>query len=391
MRPMEGMRVIALEHAVAAPLCSRHLADLGADVIKIERPGDGDFARNYDDYVLGQSSHFVWLNRGKRSVTLDVKNPDAREALRKLIAGADVLLQNLAPGAATRLGLSYEVLKPANPKLVVCDISGYGESGPYVSKKAYDLLIQAEAGLIAVTGPADEPSRVGISAADIATGMYALTGILSALLRRGRTGEGANIKVAMLDAVAEWTTWTQLRHAYVGSPPPRASTEHPMIAPYGAHKTKDGQIIIGLQNEREWAVFAEKVLGDKAYMHDPRFSTQAARRENRRDLTALIEAKLSTMTSAEAADFLEAAGIANGRLNQPIDVWNHVQLAARDRWREIGTPNGPARAMLPPFTFTDQEAPMGDVPAVGQHTDAVLAELGFDQARIARMREAKAI
>ncbi|HVZ09748.1 CaiB/BaiF CoA transferase family protein [Rhodopila sp.] len=391
MRPMEGMRVIALEHAVAAPLCTRHLADLGAEVIKIERPGEGDFARNYDDFVHGQSSHFIWLNRGKRSVTLDVKNPDAREALDRLITGADVLIQNLAPGAAARLGLSYEALKPKNPRLVVCDISGYGESGPYVTKKAYDLLIQAEAGLIAVTGPADEPSRVGISAADIATGMYALTGILSALLRRGRTGEGANVKVAMLDAVAEWTTWTQLRHAYLGSPPPRASTEHPSIAPYGAHRTKDGQIILGLQNEREWAVFCEKVLGDKSIMEDPRFSTQTARRENRPALTALIEDKLSTMTSAEAADYLEQAGIANGRLNQPIDVWNHVQLVARDRWREIGTPNGPVRAMLPPFTFTDQEAVMGDVPAVGQDTEAVLTELGFDSARITRMRETHAI
>jgi itaconate CoA-transferase len=391
MRPMEGMRVIALEHAVAAPLCTRHLADLGADVIKIERPGDGDFARNYDDFVHGQSSHFIWLNRGKRSVTLDVKNPDARAALDTLIQGADVLIQNLAPGAAARLGLSYEALTPKNPKLVVCDISGYGESGPYVNKKAYDLLIQAEAGLIAVTGPADEPSRVGISAADIATGMYALTGILSALLRRGRTGEGANIKVAMLDAVAEWTTWTQLRHAYFGSPPPRASTEHPSIAPYGAHRTKDGQIILGLQNEREWAVFCEKVLGDRGLMEDPRFSTQTARRENRPALTALIEARLADMTSAEAADHLESAGIANGRLNQPIDVWNHVQFEARDRWREIGTPNGPTRAMLPPFTFTDQEAAMGDVPAVGQHTEAVLRDIGFDAQRIARMREAKAI
>jgi itaconate CoA-transferase len=388
---MEGMRVIALEHAVAAPLCSRHLADLGADVIKIERPGSGDFARNYDDFVHGQSSHFVWLNRGKRSVTLDVKNPDARQALDRLIEGADVLIQNLAPGAAARLGLSYEALQPKHPKLVVCDISGYGESGPYVNKKAYDLLIQAEAGLIAVTGPADEPSRVGISAADIATGMYALTGILSALLRRGRTGDGAHIQVAMLDAVAEWTTWTQLRHAYFGSPPPRASTEHPSIAPYGAHRTKDGQIILGLQNEREWAVFCDKVLGDKGLMQDRRFSTQAARRENRQALTALIEARLADMTSAEAADYLEMAGIANGRLNQPIDVWNHVQLEARDRWRDIGTPNGPARAMLPPFTFADQEAVMGDVPAVGQHTDAVLTEIGFDTQRIARMREAQAI
>lgn len=391
MRPMEGMRVIALEHAVAAPLCTRHLVDLGADVIKIERPGEGDFARAYDDFVHGLSSHFVWLNRGKRSVTLDVKNPDAREALDRLIAGADVLVQNLAPGAAARLGLTYEALQPINPGLVVCDISGYGESGPFVHKKAYDLLIQAEAGLIAVTGPEDEPSRVGISAADIATGMYALTGILSAVLRRARTGQGANVKIAMLDAVAEWTTWTQLRHAYFGSPPLRASTTHPSIAPYGAHKTKDGQVILGLQNEREWAVFCEKVLGDRSFIDDPRFVSPAARRDNRAVLTAAIEAVFADMTSAQVSALLDQAGIANGRLNQPIDVWNHEQLAARDRWREIGTSAGPVRAMLPPVTFTDQEAVMGDVPTVGQHTEALLEEIGFNHERIARMRREKAI
>jgi crotonobetainyl-CoA:carnitine CoA-transferase CaiB-like acyl-CoA transferase len=391
MPPLEGMRVIALEHAVAAPLCTRHLADMGAEVIKIERPGTGDFARNYDDFVHGQSSHFIWLNRGKRSLTLDVKDPDARAALDALLETADVLVQNLAPGAAARLGLTYDALSARNPKIVVCDITGYGESGPFVHKKAYDLLIQAEAGLIAVTGPEDEPSRVGISAADIATGMYALTGILSALLRRGRTGQGANVKIAMLDAVAEWTTWTQLRHAYFGSRPERASTTHPSIAPYGAHKTKDGQIILGLQNEREWATFCEKVLGDSSLATDPRFVTQGDRRANRPALTALIEAALADKTSAEAADFLERAGIANGRINDPIDVWNHEQLAARDRWRDIDTPNGPARAMLPPFAFTDFEAPMGAVPAVGQHTDEILTGLGFTPERIARMRAEKAI
>ena len=260
MRPLEGMRVVALEHAVAAPLCSRHLADLGADVIKIERPGGGDFARDYDNYVNGICSHFIWLNRGKRSVTLDVKNPGGREVLTRLIAGADVLLQNLAPGAAARLGLSHEALKPAHPKLVVCDISGYGESGPMVQKKAYDLLIQAESGLISVTGSPDEPSRVGISIADIATGMYALTGIMGALLRRARTGEGANVKVAMIDALGEWMTYPMLRHAYAGTPPPRSPTRHPAIAPYGSHRTKDGSIIFGLQNEREWVTFCTNVL-----------------------------------------------------------------------------------------------------------------------------------
>ncbi len=391
MRPMEGMRVIALEHAVAAPLCTRHLADLGADVIKIERPGEGDFARAYDDYVNGICSHFIWLNRGKRSVTLDVKNTDARSALNTLIEGADVLVQNLAPGAAARLGLTHEALRSVNPKLVVCDISGYGESGPFVQKKAYDLLIQAESGLISVTGSADEPSRVGISIADIATGMYALTGILGALLRRSRTGEGVNVKVAMLDALGEWMTYPMLRHAYAGSPPPRVPTNHPAIAPYGAHRTKDGQVILGLQNEREWATFCTKVLGRTDVQTHPSFATQSMRRQNRLELTAMIEAVFSDKTSAEVADLLDAAGIANGRLNEPIDVWNHVQFTARDKWRNIGTEAGPVRAMLPPFTFTDEAAPMGDVPSIGQHTDEVLTEIGVPREKIAAMRASGAL
>ena len=391
MRPMEGMRVVALEHAVAAPLCTRHLADMGADVIKIERPGDGDFARAYDDYVNGICSHFIWLNRGKRSVTLDVKNADARAALDSLIAGADVLVQNLAPGATARLGLSYEALKPVNPKLVVCDISGYGDSGPFVQKKAYDLLIQAESGLINVNGSPDEPSRVGISIADIATGMYALTGILGALLRRGRTGEGGNVKIAMLDALGEWMTYPMLRHAYTGSPPPRVPTSHPAIAPYGAHKTMDGQVILGLQNEREWATFCQKVLGSPAIQTDPRFATQNVRRENREALTAAIEDFFSDKTSVEVAELLDRAGIANGRMNQPIDVWNHVQFEARDKWRTIQTENGSVRALLPPFIYPEEEAVMGDVPTVGQHTDEVLLGIGFSAERITAMRAAGAV
>jgi len=385
------MRVIALEHAVAAPLCSRHLADLGADVIKIERPGEGDFARAYDNYVNGICSHFVWLNRGKRSVTLDVKKPDARAALDKLVAGADVLLQNLAPGAAARLGLSHEALKAGNPGLVVCDISGYGESGPFVQKKAYDLLIQAESGLISVTGSPDEPSRVGISIADIATGMYALTGILSALLRRGRTGQGANVKVAMLDALGEWMSYPMLRAAYAGSPPPRSPTSHPAIAPYGAHKTGDGQVIFGLQNEREWAIFCTKVLERPDVQTDPRFATQHARRENRVTLTALIEDYFGTMTSLEVVKKLDDNGIANGRLNEAKDVWDHVQFSSRGKWREINTEAGAVRALLPPFEFTDQEAVVGDVPALGQHTNEVLGELGYTPAQIAAMHENGAI
>ncbi len=391
MRPLEGIRVLALEHAVAAPICSRHLADLGADVIKVERPGEGDFARAYDSFVHGQASFFVWLNRGKRSVTLDLKHADAAKVLERLLDGADVLLQNLAPGAAGRLGLGHADLAPRYPKLVVCDISGYGESGPFAQKKAYDLLIQAESGLISVTGTEDVPSRVGISAADIATGMYALSGILAALVRRGRTGEGANVKIAMLDALAEWMMYPMYRYAYGKSGTPRSPTSHPLLAPYGAHRTKDGQVIFGLQNEREWATFCAKVLERPELTLDPRFRDNNARREHRGELTGLIEDSFSGMTSIEVVKKLDAAGIANGRLNEVQDVWEHVQFTARDRWREVNTPKGPVRGLLPPFTFTDVEAAMGDVPALGQHTDAVLRELGYAAGDIAALHAAGAV
>ena len=391
MLPLEGIRVIALEHAVAAPICTRHLADLGADVIKIERPGDGDFARSYDSFVLGTASFFVWLNRGKRSLTLDVKQEKSTEILDRLIAGADVFIQNLAPGAAARLGMSYEALRLKNDRLIVADISGYGDAGPFAQKKAYDLLIQAEAGLMSVTGTPEIPSRAGISAADIATGMYAQTAILAALVRRGRTGKGANVKIVMLDAIAEWMSFALYRHAYDGSEVARAPSSHPSLAPYGAHATKDGQVIFGLQNEREWATFATKVLGRPDMVADPRFNSNGQRRDNRAALTEQIEAFYADKTSRQVVELLDAAGIANGRLNTAKDVWEHEQFTARDRWREVGSPGGRIRALLPPFTFTDVEAAMGDVPALGQHTDAVLAELGYSAAEIATLHSVSAV
>ena len=392
MRPLEGKTVLSLEHAVAAPFCTRQLADYGARVLKIERPGSGDFARGYDETVHGLSSHFVWLNRGKESITLDLKHEEAREVLEKLVARADVLVQNLAPGAAARAGLDYATLAPKHPRLVVADISGYGDSGPYRDKKAYDTLVQAEAGLIGITGGPDEPSRCGISVADIAAGMYAYAGILTALLQRERTGRGTRVEVSMLEALVEWMGYPIYFSRYGGKAPRRTGATHPSIAPYGPHRAGDGgQVILGLQNEREWETFCAEVLGRTELARDPRFSSNSARVAHREELTRIIEDAFAGLSTDAAVGRLDAAGIANGRLNAIEEVVQHPQLAARERWREIGTSAGRVAASLPPANLEGIDPAMGEVPSLGQHTDAVLRSLGYTPARIEVLRARGAI
>jgi crotonobetainyl-CoA:carnitine CoA-transferase CaiB-like acyl-CoA transferase len=392
MRPLEGIKVVALEHAIAAPFCTRQLADLGARVIKIERPGVGDFARRYDERVHGLASHFVWTNRSKESLTLDLKQPDAMAVLTALVADADVLVQNLAPGAAARLGLGYEALSQKFPRLVVCDISGYGADGPYRDKKAYDLLIQSEGGFLSVTGSPDEPAKAGCSVADIAAGMYAYTNILAALLQRGRTGKGCRIDVSMLESMVEWMSYPMYYALDGQPPPPRAGASHSTIYPYGPFPAGDGKVVmLGLQNEREWQLFCGEVLQQPELATDARFATNSARSQARGELRALIVASFAGMSAAQVIERLDAAGIANAQMRDMHDVWNHPQLAARERWRTIGTPGGDVQALLPPGMPASFDAPMGPVPDVGEHTDAILHELGYDAPRIAALRAAGAI
>ena len=382
-RPLDGITVVSLEHAVAAPFCTRQLADLGARVIKVERPGSGDFARGYDQRVKGQSSHFTWLNRNKESLALDVKHPQAKAALLQLLRTADVLVQNLAPGAAARMGLSYEALKAHNPKLIVCDISGYGADGPYRDKKAYDLLIQSEAGFLSVTGTPETPSKSGISVADIAAGMYAYTNILSALLLRGKTGEGSHIDVSMLEAMGEWMGYP-MYYAYDGAPPPpRTGASHASIYPYGPCLAGDGgTVMLGLQNEREWKIFCDAVLQRPEVATDPRFDSNAQRNANRTALQALILGVFAGLTVAQVVERLDAAGIANARVNDMADLWAHPQLQARQRWCSVGTPAGEVPALLPPGLNSAFDYRMDAVPAVGQHNAAILAELGWSAEQI---------
>ncbi|MDH1426860.1 CoA transferase [Comamonas aquatica] len=386
IRPLDGITVVSLEHAVAAPFCTRQLADLGARVIKVERPGSGDFARGYDQRVQGQSSHFTWINRSKESLALDVKQPQAKQALMELLATADVLVQNLAPGAAARMGLSYAALKAHNPKLIVCDISGYGADGPYRDKKAYDLLIQSEAGFLSVTGTPETPSKSGISVADIAAGMYAYTNILSALLLRGKTGEGSHIDVSMLEAMGEWMGYP-LYYAYDGAPPPpRTGASHASIYPYGPFVAGDGRtVMLGLQNEREWKAFCDTVLQQPEVATDARFDSNAQRNAHREALQALILQTFAALTAAQVVERLEAAGIANARVNDMADLWQHPQLQARQRWRTVGTPAGEAPALLPPGVNSAFDYRMDPIPAVGQHNASILAELGWSAEQIAAL------
>jgi itaconate CoA-transferase len=392
MLPLEGITVVSVEQAVAAPFASRQLADLGARVIKIERPGSGDFARDYDSVVNGLSAHFVWLNRSKQSVTLDLKQPEGAGALARLIARADVFMHNLAPGAMTRLGFGAAPLRAAHPALVVCEISGYGSSGPYRDRKAYDLLVQSEAGLVSLTGTPEAPARVGISIADISAGMYAMSGILAALLRRQRTGEGAALDISLFDSLAEWMSFPAVYTDYGGTAPRRSGGRHATIAPYGPFPCADGKtVVLAVQNQGEWVRLCEDVLQQPALVQADRFATNPLRVEHRDALEVIITESFSRFPADEIVRRLDAAGIANARMNSVGEFLNHPQLQTRDRWREIDSPAGPLRAMLPPFNIDGEPASMGAVPALGEHSEAVLREAGFDAGTIADWRRRRII
>ena len=392
MLPLRGITVVSLEHAIAAPFCTRQLADLGARVIKIERPGIGDFARGYDERVRGMSSHFVWCNRSKESLTLDIKHGCASEIVQRLLNNADVFVQNLAPGATARLGLSYAQLQHSHPRLIVCDISGYGSNGPFRDKKAYDLLIQGEAGFLSITGTEEYLCKAGNSICDIAAGMYAYSNILAALLQRQRSDKGCLIDVSMLESMVEWMSYP-LYYAFDGAAPPdRTGSCHATIYPYASFLTGDGKrVMFGIQNEREWQIFCDKILGKPELANDPRFSTNSLRSANRRELHRVISDLFSRLTSAQVFERLDAAKIANSRINDINDVWAHEQLKERKRWVDVDSPAGKIPALLPPGIADLDGANMGPVPELGAHTDSILAELGYPRSKIELLRSQNAI
>jgi itaconate CoA-transferase len=392
IRPLDGVTVVSLEHAIAAPFCTRQLADLGARVIKVERPEVGDFARAYDQRVKGMSSHFVWTNRSKESLTLDLKQPEALEILKSLLKTADVFVQNLAPGATSRMGLSVEELKKLNPRLIVCDISGYGNFGPYTNKKAYDLLIQSEAGFLSVTGTKEAPSKSGNSIADIAAGMYAYTNILSALLLRNKTHVGSHIDVSMLEALGEWMGFP-MYYAFDGAePPPRNGASHATIYPYGPFGVGGGDtVMLGLQNEREWKLFCDKVILQPDLASDERYSSNFKRNENRESLKKIIDECFAQLSIEAVTQRLEDAQIANAQVNTMKDLWDHPQLGARHRWRYVDSPSGDLPALLPPGLNDQYDYRMDPIPAVGQHSEAILEELGLSSDQIVRLKNSKTI
>ena len=380
VRPLDHITVVSLEHAIAAPFCTRQLADLGARVIKVERPGAGDFARAYDQRAKGQSSHFVWVNRSKESLALDLKAPQDLAVLKQLIAKADVLVQNLAPGATGRMGLDAATLRAENPRLIVCDISGYGNDGPYRDKKAYDLLIQSEAGFLSITGTPDHPSKSGNSIADIAAGMYAYTNILSALMQRDKTGEGSHIDVSMLEALAEWMGYPMYYAMDNATPPPRSAAAHATIYPYGPFVAGDGgTVMLGLQNEREWLQFCQHVLQQTTLATNARFDSNAHRNANRADLEKIILDTFAALTAAQVIERLDVAQIANARMNSMADLWAHPQLQARERWATVGSPAGDLPALLPPGKQSAFDYRMDAIPKVGEHTEAIFKELGIQR------------
>ena len=392
MRPLEDITVISLEQAVAAPFASRQLADLGATVIKIERPGSGDFARRYDATVNGLASHFVWLNRSKQSLTLDMKQAPALEIMAELLAQADVFIQNLAPGAAERLGLGSAVLRERYPQLIICNISGYGDRGPYRDKKAYDLLVQCETGLVSVTGTEDTPVKTGISTADIAAGMYAYSGILTALYQRERSAQGTVLDVSLFDALGEWMGYPAYFAAYGGRAPARTGASHAAIAPYGPFKAGDGkQVILGIQNEREWQRFCTIVLQQADIVNDPRFTTNSARVTHRQALHRIIDEVFAKLSIEVVVQRLDEAQIANGRMNDMQEFWDHPQHQARDRWREIMSSAGPIKALLPPVMMQDFEARMDAIPDVGEHSESILRRLGYGAAIIDELQRQQVI